>query len=200
MLPSVSVLLLLLTCQSAQSIEGRTQTTFLADVPFSEVIHKLDTMESLGRALGSQGINLLDYELTKRKFDIWTQTLEAEANIESRVPRISPAVGYIRQVTKIGLNRATIEFTLQAPLGLLAEQHYVLEFEAKEKQTQIGIQMYTKINVPHSRLRVVRCLINRIARRRLPKEISRNRANLKWAITEIVTEERPKDAESILFP
>jgi len=172
----------------------------LVDVRFSEVIHKLDTMESLGRALGSQGIDLLDYDLTKRKFDIWTQTLEAEASIESLAPRLSPAVGYIRQITQIGLSRATIEFTLQAPLGLLAEQHYVLEFEAQEKQTQIRIQMYTRVNVPWSRLRVVRCLINRIARRRLPKEISRNRANLKWAITEIVTENRPKDAESILFP
>ena len=142
----------------------------------------------------------MGYDQTKRKFDLWTQTLEAEANIKSRVPRISPAVGYIRQVTKIGLGRATIEFTLQAPIGLLAEQHYVLEFEAKEKQTQIRIQMYTKIKLPWSRLRVVRRLINRIARRRLPKEICRNRANLKWAITEIVTEDRPKDAESILFP
>jgi len=200
MLPSASALLLLLTCQSAQSVEGRTQTTFLVDVPFSKVVHKLDTMESLGRALGSQGIHLLGYDLTKRKFDLWTQTLDAEANIESRVPRISPAVGYIRQVTQIGLGCATIEFTLQTPLGLLAEQHYVLEFEAQEEQTQIRIQMYTKVNVPWSRLRVVRCLINRIARRRLPKEISRNRASLKWEITQIVTEDRPKDAESILFP
>ena len=45
MLASTSALILLLTCQSAQCVEGRTQTAFSVDVPFSEVIHKLDTME-----------------------------------------------------------------------------------------------------------------------------------------------------------
>lgn len=181
-------------------MEGRTQTTFVVDTPFSEVVHRMDTMGSLRRALKSQGIDLLEYDLKERKLDVWTQTVNAEANIKSRVPRISKSVGYIRQVTQIGLNRATIDFTLQAPLGLLAEQHYVLEFEAQEKQTQIHIQMFTKVDLPWSRFRSVRRLIDRIAHRRLSKEICHNRASLKWEITEIVTEKRPNDAQSILFP
>jgi hypothetical protein len=160
----------------------------------------MDTMESLRRALKSQGIDVLDYEVTKRKFELWTQTVNAEANIKCRVPRISPSVGHVRQITQIGLNRATIDFTLQAPVGLLAEQHYRLEFAAQEKQTQIHIQMFTKVNLPWSRLRSVRRLINRIARRRLAKELCRNRASLERELTEIVTEERPKDAQSILLP
>lgn len=200
MLPSASALLLLLTCQSGHSLEGRTETTFVVDVPFSTVVHRMDTMESLRQALKSQGIDTLGYDLTKRKLDLWTQAVKAEASIKSRVPRISPNVAYIRQVTQIGLTRATIDFTLQAPIGLLAEQHYALQFKAQEKQTHIRIQMYTKINVPWSRSRVARRLVNRIARRRLPKEICRNRERLKWEITEIVTNDRPKDAQSILFP
>lgn len=157
-------------------------------------------MESLRRALESQGIDLLAYDQTKRTFDVWTQTVDAEAKIKSRAPRISPDVGYIRQLTQVGLNRATIDFTLLAPLGLLAEQHYTFEFEAQEKQTRISIRMFSKVNLPWSRLRPVRRLMNRIARRRLAKEICRNRASLKWVITEIVTNDRPEDAQSILFP
>lgn len=191
---------MLLTCPLGGTIEGQTQATFVVDVPFSKVVHRMDTMESLQRALRSQGINLQDHKLTKREFDLWTQTVDAEANIKSRVPRISTSVAGIRQTMQVGLSRATIEFALQEPIGLVAEQHYVLEFEAQEKQTQIRIQMYTKVNVPWSRLRSVRRLINRIAHRRLANEICRNRASLKREITEIVTEERPKDAQSILFP
>ncbi len=197
---STSALLLLLTCQSGNSMEGRTQTTFVVDTPFSDVVHRMDTMVSLRRALKSQGIDLLTYEQTKRKLDLWTQAVNAEANIESRAPRISPRIGHIRQVTKLGLTRATIDFTLKAPLGLLAEQHYELEFEAQEKQTQISIQMYTKVNLPSRRLRSVRRLIKRIARRRISKELCQNRANLKWEITDIVTNERPENAQSMLFP
>ena len=89
---------------------------------------------------------------------------------------------------------------MKAPLGLLAEQHYELEFEAQEKQTQISIQMYTKVNLPSRRLRSVRRLIKRIARRRISKELCQNRANLKWEITDIVTNERPENAQSMLFP
>lgn len=200
MLLSTSALLLLLTCQSGHSMEGRTQTTFVVDTPFSDVIHRMDTMESLRRSLKSQGIDLLSCEQTKRKLDLWTQAVNAEANIESRVPRISPNIGYIRQVTKIGLTRATIDFTLRAPLGLLVEQHYELEFEAQEKQTQVSIQIYTKVNLPWSRLRSVRRLINRIARRRLSRELCQNRTSLKWEITDIVTKDRPENAQSILFP
>jgi len=200
MLHSTSALLLLLTCQSGHSVEGRTETTFSVDVAFSDVVHKLDTMESLRRALESQGMNLLGYELTARELEIWTQTLDAEANIKARAPRISPNVGHIRHITQIGLNHATIDFTLQTPIGLLAGQHYMLELESQESQTQIRIQMYVKANVPWSRLRSVRRLVNRIARRRVADEICRNRANLMREITKIVTEDRPKDAQSIFFP
>ncbi len=197
---STSALLLLLTCPSGHSVEGRTQTTFVVDTPFPKVVSRMDTMESLRRALGSQGIDLLNYDLTTRKFDVWTQNVDAEANIKSRAPRFSPNVGYIRQIMQVGLKRAMIDFTLQSPVGLLAEQHYVLEFEAQEQQTQIRIQMFTKVNVPWSRLRSVRRLMNRIARRRVANEICRNRERLQSEITGIVTEERPNDAQSILFP
>ncbi len=179
--------------------DGRTKLTFSVDAPFSEVVRKMDTEGSLSRVLQSQSIQLLDYEVADRGFSFQTRTLNAQIDIEGLVPRFSRSPADIRQTAELGTSRAKLEFTLLKPLGQLAEQHYVLEFAAEDERTTISMEVYSRVFVPQRRLRCVRRLINRVARRRVAAELQQAVVDLRGAISLIVSEDRPPDAKSILL-
>jgi hypothetical protein len=183
----------------AMGADGRTKLTFSVDAPFSEVVRKMDTEGSLARVLLSQGIQLLDFEVADRGFSFQTRTLNAQIDIEGLVPRFSRSPADIRQTTQLGTSRAKLEFLLLEPIGQLAEQHYVLEFTAEDERTTISMEIYSRVFVPQRRLRCVRRLINRVARRRVAAELQQAIVDLRETISQVVSEDRPADAKSILL-
>ena len=185
---------------SAVAVDGRTRVEFSVDAPFSEVVYKFDCEVSLRRVLLSQDIELMDYKLTQRRFNLKTQTLDAELRIQCLVWRFSSTPSKIKQVVQLGTNHARLEFILIEPVGQLAEQHYTIDFTAEEKRTKIQIEIYTRVFVPQRRLCCVQRLVNRIAHRRVAQELCRAIDNLHWEMVQIISEDRPADAKSILVP
>ena len=194
------LLIVLLSPLSAVAVDGRTQVEFSVDAPFSKVVYKFDTEASLRRVLLSQDIELMDYKLTQRRLNLKTQTLDAELRIQGLVWRFSPTPGKIKQAVQLGTSHARLEFILLEPVGQLAEQHYTIDFTVEEKRTKIQIEIYTRVFVPQRRLRFVQRLVNRIARRRVAQELCRAIDNLRWEMAQIISEDRPTDAKSILVP
>ena len=196
-----SMALIILACFSlrAMGADGRRQLTFSVDVCLSEVVRKLDTEQSLARVLLSQGIEVLDYEVTDRRFNFKTRSLDARIQIKGLVPRFSRSPADIEQTVQLGAAHAELEFVLLKPLGELAKQHYIINFAAQDKRTTITIEIYSKAFVPQRRLRCVQRVINRVAHRRVAEELRRAIVDLRQEISQVVSEDRLPDAKSILL-
>lgn len=179
--------------------DAYTQIVFSVDAPFSEVVRKMDSEQSLAQVLLSQDIELVEYEVTKRSFSPKTRTLDAQLRIKALAPRFSSSHGEISQTVQLGANQATLELYLVEPLGPLAEHRYTLDFAAKEEQTTVTVGLYSRVFVPRRRLCCVQRLVNRIARRRAAGEVQWAVFELQQAITTIISEDRPADAKSILL-
>jgi hypothetical protein len=195
------VALIILVCfpLCAMGADGRRQLTFSVDAPFPEVVRKMDTEQSLARVLLSQGIEILDYEVTDRGFSLKRRTLDARIRIKGRVPRFSRSPAAIEQTVQLGPEHAKLEFVLLEPLEQLAEQHYIINFAAQDERTTITIAIYSRVFVQQRRLRCVRRLINRVAHRRVAEELQRAIVDLRQSISQVVSEDRPPDAKSILL-
>jgi hypothetical protein len=183
----------------ANAAEAYTQVAFSVDEPFSEVVSKMDSEQSLTRVLLSQNIRLVEFEVTKRSFNPETRTLDGELRIEAFAPRISCSLGEISQTVQLGVNQAKLELFLLAPLGQLAEHRYTVDFVAQDEQTTVTIGLYSRVFVPQRRLCRVQRLVNRIARRRVNSEVQWAVAELRQSISTIVSEDRPADAKSMLL-
>lgn len=183
----------------ATGADGRTRIAFSVDAPFSEVVRKMDSEQSLAEVLSSQNIELVQYEMTERTFSPKTQTLDGQLQIRAFAPRFSSSHGTIGQTVRLGANQARLEFVLLEPLGQLAEHHYTVDFATKEEQTTVTIGLYSRVFVPRRRLCRVQRLVDRIARRRVAGEVQWAVAELQQAITTIVSKDRPADAKSILL-
>lgn len=191
--------LLFVLTSAAAAADGSLRMTFRIDEPFSELARKLNSEESLRRAFKSQGIELLTFERTKRGFSILPPSVHADFKIDARACRFSDSPSQIIQTVEVGVAKARLHFELAQPVGPIASQRYTVNFAALEQQTEVVIEIYSRVDVRRQRLHFIQRAVTRIVRQRILAQLAVMMVDLRCELQAIAAGQLPRGSKSLLF-